>query len=130
MAGAPHPKSAQLARGPKRYRRKVASEKQWQAITAAKCHECRVCGANPVHNGVVIDPHHLVPRSSPWFGDDVKPNIVGVCRTCHDGVTAREPGVCRLLLERLTDDEYAYAVQRGGEDFFERYYRVDFRSAA
>ena len=39
----PYPKSRQLARGERRYRRKVASAKQWQAIMAAKIGPCRVC---------------------------------------------------------------------------------------
>ena len=38
----PYTKSQQLARGAKRYRRKVASPKQWQAIIAAKVGPCRV----------------------------------------------------------------------------------------
>jgi hypothetical protein len=42
VSGEPFPKSAQLARGARRYRRKVASPKQWQAIIAAKQGPCRV----------------------------------------------------------------------------------------
>jgi hypothetical protein len=38
----PYPKAQQLARGARRYRRKVASPKQWQAIIAAKQGPCRV----------------------------------------------------------------------------------------
>lgn len=122
----PFPKSAQLARGPKRYRRKVATPKQWQAIQAAKCRECRVCSANPIHNGVTIDPHHLVPRSAPHFGDDLRENIVGLCRPCHEGVTLREPAHCRLMLTRLSDAEYTYAISRAGEDFAERVYGIEY----
>ena len=39
----PFPKSVQLARGERRYKRKVASPKQWQAISEAKRGPCRVC---------------------------------------------------------------------------------------
>src|SRR5215472_3802788 len=39
----PHPKSAQLARGPKRQRRIVATKEEWAAIAAAKQGPCRIC---------------------------------------------------------------------------------------
>jgi hypothetical protein len=44
LSGEPDPKSRSLARGARRYRRKVASPKQWQAIIAAKRGPCRVYG--------------------------------------------------------------------------------------
>ncbi len=125
MSGDPFPKSSQLARGERRYRRKVASPKQWQAIRAAKCRECRVCGANHVHNGgAVIDSHHLVPRDQ--HGDDVRHNIVGLCNVCHRRVEHRKHDVCRTMLERLTDAEYAYAVDKLGEGVFERVYGITY----
>jgi len=46
MAGAPYPKSAQLARQEKRYRRKVASPKMWARIAAEKQGPCRACAAS------------------------------------------------------------------------------------
>lgn len=81
----PRPKSAQLARGQRRYRRHVASPKQWQALQAAA-------------------------------------NLVPLCPSCHDLVTRRNSIECRLLLDNLTDAEYAYMIERGGEQYPERAY--------
>lgn len=115
----PYPKDAQLARGPKRYRRKVASPKQWQAIRAEKCAgHCRICRIAAPSGG--HDAHHLVSRED--FGDDVPRNIIGLCRDCHRGVTLREERHCRLMLTRLSDDEYAYMISRGSENYPERAY--------
>lgn len=119
----PYPKEQQLGpRRVKRYRRRVASPKQWEALRAAKLGPCRICGEQ---DKTVLELHHVVPRQM-WNGDDHADNLVSLCRGCHRGVTMREPAHCRLLLTGLTDDEYAYAVQRAGEDFFDRYYRVEF----
>jgi 5-methylcytosine-specific restriction endonuclease McrA len=123
----PFPKSVQLARGERRYRRKVASAKQWQAIRAAKCsRECRICGAGPavVTGSVTLESHHLVSRED--HGDDVADNIVGLCADCHRGVTLREPAHGRLLLTRLSDAEYSYMVSKGGEDYPERAYGISY----
>lgn len=125
----PRPKSAQLARGQRRYRRKVASPKRWQAIIAAKQGPCRVC-CDPATNGRIfghIEFHHVVPRDAPWFGDDVAENIAPLCPTCHPLVTALEPTACRALLAALTDDEYAYCVAKRGEAFFTRAYGLEYR---
>lgn len=118
----PFPKSAQLARGAKRYRRKVASAKQWEAIWAAKRGPCRVCTAYAFDS--VIDPHHLVFRED--AGDDVPENIVPLCRGCHEALHKRAPAIARLLLSKLTDAEYAYMVTRGGEDYPERAYGIEY----
>lgn len=126
MAGEPYSKERQLARGARKYRRKVASPKQWQAIQAAKCRECRVTGANRIHNHATIDPHHLIPRDAPWFGDDVADNIIGLERSIHEGIELREPAHCRLMLTRLTDAEYAYAVDKAGEGWAERIYGISY----
>jgi 5-methylcytosine-specific restriction endonuclease McrA len=117
----PYPKSSQLARGERRYRRKVASPKQWQAIEAAKRGPCRVCKDAP---RMLIELHHVVPRDR--HGDDVADNIVPLCPDCHHGVELREPAHCRLMLTRLTDAEYAYAVGKGGEGVFERVYGIEY----
>ena len=119
----PYSKEQQLSRGAKRYRRKVASPKQWQRIYEEKvmCKGCRVCFKLI---GTPIDPHHLIPRD--YFGDDVPNNIIGLCRDCHRGVELREPAHCRLMLTRLSDAEYAYAVGKAGEGFAERIYGVEY----
>lgn len=120
----PFPKSAQLARGERRYRRKVASPKQWQAIAAAKMGPCRVCEARGVF---VPSPgwmqlHHLVARAH--GGADTAANIVPLCSLCHSDVTGRNRDACEALLSTLADDEYAYCVSQGGEDYFERAYGI------
>ena len=115
----PFPKSAQLARGPKRYRRKVASAKRWQAIWDAKRGPCRVCRMHGT-----TDPHHLVFRED--YGDDIEANIVPVCRPCHEALHVRAPAIGRLLLSSLSDAEYAYMIQRGGEDYPERAYGIEY----
>lgn len=122
----PYPKSAQLARGASRYRRKVASPKQWQAIIAAKQAPCRVC-RDAASNGSVhsrIQFHHLVSRED--HGDDVADNIVPLCEDCHGQVTRRVPATRRTLLSHLSDAEYAYMIERGGEDYPERAYGVSY----
>lgn len=120
----PYPKAAQLARGARRYRRKVASPKSWQAIIDAKIGPCRVC-CDPGRNGSQwgrIQMHHIVPRD--LGGDDVADNVLPLCGQCHDEVTRRNPDAMRLLAESLTDAEYAYAIERCGEGALERLYRV------
>jgi hypothetical protein len=115
VAGQPDPKSRTLARGERRYRRKVASPKQWQAIIAAKGSSCRL-----VHAGFVlatygpVQYHHLVPRD--MGGDDVADNIVPLCPTDHELITRGNATALYRLGERLTDAEYAYIVGRLGED--------------
>jgi hypothetical protein len=118
----PWPKSSQFARGPRRYRRKVASPKGWQAIADAKMGPCRVCGLAPAYQTIstVIQLHHLVWRED--HGDDVADNIVPICRACHASVHRRAAVPCGLLLKGLSDAEYAYMVTRGGEDYPERVY--------
>lgn len=118
----PRPKSAQLARGTRRYRRKVASPKQWQAIIAAKIGPCRAC-VIPYYNGSdwsLVEFHHVVSRQD--GGDDLADNIVPVHRSCHANITARAPAATRRLLASLTDAEYAYMIDRGGESYPERAY--------
>ncbi len=120
----PYPKEKQLARGERRYRRKVASPKQWQAIIAAKQGPCRICGAE-ASNGRLhghIHLHHIVPRD--LGGDDLPDNIVPLCPDCHDRVTRREADTCCLLVFRLADAEYAYAVGKLGEQVWERAYGI------
>jgi hypothetical protein len=118
----PFPKSVQLARGKRRYRRKVSSPKTWARIWDAKRGPCRVCSDRAFNS--VIDPHHLVFRED--NGDDVPDNIVPLCRGCHEALHRRAPAICRLLLTRLSDAEYAYMMQRGGEDYAERVYGIEY----
>jgi 5-methylcytosine-specific restriction endonuclease McrA len=120
----PRPKSVQLARGRPRYRRHVASPKQWQVLHAAKSGPCRIC-LDPASNGRVhsrIQLHHVVSRED--HGDDYAANLVPLCPACHVLVTRRSPVECRMLLAHLTDEEYAYMIERGGEQYPERAYGI------
>lgn len=122
----PYPKASQLARGERRYRRKIASPKQWQAIQAAKLGPCRVCGEQ-ANNGIVhglIQLHHLVPRD--LGGDDVADNIVPLCPSCHDHITNRSHTTALILCSSLTDAEYTYAVGKLGEDVWTRAYGIEY----
>ena len=115
MSGDPYPKAKQLARKERRYTRKVASPKRWQQIADAKQGPCRVCGGLPPN-----ELHHIVSRAH--GGADTESNIAPLCQECHGLVTRRIPGTVNAFVAALNDKEYAYAVQHGGEDFFERAY--------
>jgi 5-methylcytosine-specific restriction endonuclease McrA len=117
LSGDPYPKAQQLARSERRYRRYVASPKQWAAIAAAKQGRCRVCAHVPPN-----ELHHLVPRGTPHFGSDVPENIAPLCPECHGLITRRDQPTIKAFLASLTDEEYAAAVETGGEDFWERAY--------
>jgi len=116
VAGQPDPKSRTLARGERRYRRKVASPKQWQAIIAAKGSVCRLALPPWIthERWGAVQYHHVVPRD--MGGDDVEDNIVPLCGIDHDLVTARHKLALYRLGEALTDAEYAYVVGKLGED--------------
>lgn len=115
----PYPKERQLARGERRYRRTVASPKQWQQIVAAKSGPCRICGSRQ-YPGL----HHVVPRD--FHGDDLAQNIVPLCFDCHQRVTDRQKDTCALLVWKLSDAEYAYAIGKLGEKVWERIYGIEY----
>lgn len=121
----PFPKSSQLARGERRYRRKVASPKQWAAIRAEKLdgQPCRIC--DDVRKGayeLTRSLHHLVPRS--MGGDDVADNLVATHNVCHDAVHRRDPVALQNVALTLTDGEYAYVVGKLGEGAMGRLFGV------
>ena len=111
-------KEQQLARGERRYVRKVASAKEWQRIADAKRSLCRICK----HEMPTMDLHHLVARVH--GGDDTDNNVVMLCRGCHVKVTQRSPLHCRVLLAVLSDDEWGYLIRKGGPDYPLRAYGV------
>lgn len=124
MSGDPHPKEKQLARGERRYRRKVASPREWAAIIAAKQGPCRVCvnvRANG-HDYGRIEFHHLVARAR--GGDDVADNIVPVHAYCHDAVTRRDAGALAAVAESLSELEHAYIVGKLGDTALVRLFGV------
>jgi hypothetical protein len=124
LSGAPDPKSRSLARGERRYRRKVASPKQWQTIIAAKTGPCRVCDLRDGGLRGFNEYHHLVERDAPHFGDDVADNIVPLHSVCHAAVTAGVLSARRKLAESLSDAESSYCVAKLGEDALERLFGV------
>lgn len=109
----PYSKDSQLARSTRRYVRRVASPKRWEAIADARQGPCLVCGNRPPN-----ELHHLIARSQ--GGSDTEGNIVPLCRRCHLHVEERRPAACRMLAAALDDLSYAYVVEHGGENFFER----------
>lgn len=117
----PFPKSSQLARGERRYRRKVASPKQWAAIRAEKGRYCRIAESYP-HDSSHVHYHHLISRSQ--GGDDVAANLVPLCVAHHKRVTERDALTLRLLAEMLEDAEYAYVVGKLGEGAMGRLFGV------
>lgn len=120
----PYSKATQLGSQRKRYRRKVASRKQWERIVAEKAGPCRVC-CDVLGNGHDLGRitfHHIVSRQD--GGDDVPDNICPVHADCHDRLTQRRHSAAKILLVGLTDAEYAYMIERGGEDYPERAYGI------
>lgn len=115
----PFPKTAQLARKERKYKRKVASPKQWQAIAAERQGPCLICGA-PAPNEL----HHVLPRAH--GGEDKAKNLAPLCRGCHDLITRRDPQAARAFVDALDDDSYAYAVTEGGENIWERHYGLTY----
>lgn len=116
-------KEQQLARGDRRYRRKVASPKAWQRIIDAKEGPCRCCKLTGL-----VEYHHLVPRAI--GGSDAEDNIVPLCRYCHQLVTERDRRFCALLRANLSDAEYAYAADLLGDARFDDRYPVEYRSVS
>lgn len=112
-----------------RYRRQVASASRWARIIDAKLGPCRVCGASAYNGGAFpkVQFHHVVLRIH--GGDDLPDNIVPLCLECHDRVTRRKPDECEKLLAELEPAEYAYMVERGGEDYPERAYGIRYSRA-
>jgi hypothetical protein len=132
LSGQPDPKSRSLARGERRYRRKVASPREWQRIIAAKIGPCRVCmtprlnGGSSAHAPYPVSFHHLVPKS--LGGDDLEDNIVPLCgdgtRGCHGKAEALDGFVLLHLAASLSEAEKAYCEAKLGEDALGRLFGV------
>lgn len=126
----PHPKEAQLKPGrPRRYRRKVAGPKQWQALRAEKLTACRVCELvypdYPTQEPLFppLELHHLVSRSK--GGDDVADNLYPICRGHHKDVEERFATTLKIVARSLTDAEYAYIIGKLGEGGIERLFGLN-----
>jgi len=113
-------KEQQLARGERRRFRKVANWRERVKLRREKLGPCRTCGAT-----WDLELHHLVKRSA--GGGDVADNLVSLCRNCHHlYIHKRDPIMAHVLLANLSDAEYAYMIERGGEDYPERAYGVSY----
>ena len=110
------PQSGGIGRKKPASRRRAGSAR-WAELRARKLGPCRCC-----QGSVGIQLHHLVPRAQ--LGADTESNLVPLCRVCHDRVTRRDKAACKALRLSLSDEEYAYASERLGEDLFEAYYPV------
>ena len=124
MSGDPYSKEAQLARGERRYRRKVASPKEWQRLRAAKLGPCRVCvnvRANG-HDYGQVQLHHLVARIH--GGDDVEDNLVPVHEFCHGRITRRDKEALKAVADSLSDFERGYVLRKVGEAGYSRIFGV------
>jgi HNH endonuclease len=100
---------------------------QWEKIAAEKLGPCRVCGSEGRNGRLygLIHLHRLVSRQD--GGDDVPDNIVPLCPSDHARVTQRDAGTALVLMLALSDAEYGYMVERGGEDYLERAYGLVYR---
>ncbi len=119
----PFSKSEQLARGPKRPKRLVASKKRWAEIAARKQGPCKGCLAPPPNQ-----LHHVISRAH--GGADTEANIIPLCLYCHQKITEHDAEMSRIVVARLDDSEYSYAIEHGGEGFFERAYGLKYVRAA
>lgn len=134
MAGDPYPKSAQVPKTRKKYRRIVASRKQWEALREERIGGCLLCQWLNETQAFPSSLHHVVPRDR--FGDDIAENLVPLCgggTTGHHGlIEAGDHEACRAFAEMLphfAEDSYAYATTKMGDDAFLRLYRVRFEAA-
>lgn len=119
----PYSKSTQLARGERRFHRKVASPKRWAVIADEKQGPCRVCGAAAPN-----ELAHLIGRAQ--GGPDRSWNIAPLCRLHHALFDQRDATVCRTVCESLTDEEYAGLVEHAGENVFEARFGIKYERAA
>lgn len=116
----PMSKEQQLARKERRYKRRVASPKQWQMIAAERQGPCLTCGS-PAPNEL----HHILPRVR--GGEDKARNIAPLCSECHGILTRRaSAALARMFVAALDDEQYAYAVTNGGETIWESVYGLKY----
>jgi hypothetical protein len=77
----------------------------------AQSHDCISCG-----HGIVVEAHHILSRGR--GGDDVLPNLVGLCQECHHayhGNPYRAFGV-RIDANHVRQAIAGYIRSEAGED--------------
>lgn len=104
----PHPK-------PERRKGNAPIRIRYTGAVLRKClreRECRRCGY------AAGSGHHIVPKGSPHFGDDVEENVVPLCGSgttgCHGEVERHVEAACREVGAKLRDDEIAYVLRKLG----------------
>jgi len=100
----------------------AAPPADWHRIIEAKRGPCRACTtpSNNGHDFGRVTFHRLVKPED--GGGDEADNIVPLHELCRSNVTERRGLAVANLLASLTDAEYSYCVEHGGEDYFERAY--------
>ena len=74
--------------------------------------------------------HHVVPKGSPNFGDDLPANLVALCTGCHGDVEGRKGTARKELgayLVRCRPDVIEYARKKldpGGDAWLQRHYKI------
>lgn len=122
----PEPSSGGMGR-PKRKTPTRALPSVLEAIKAAKCLTCRLCGASAAL--VQVNAAHLVPRGmggtigGEWTAD----NIVGLCGHgnidgCHGLIDGYDLEARTALRSKLTEQELAYIEAKMGRDWLDRRY--------
>lgn len=131
----PYPKSLQVPAKRKKYRRIIASRKQWEALRAERLGPCLLCDWLGVAQEHPSSLHHSVPKDALYNGDDVAENLVSLCgdgtQGHHGLVTAGDGDTCRAyaaMLPHLAEDTYAYSTQKMGDDAYLSLYRVRFEA--
>lgn len=81
---------------------------------------CRTKGCN----NLATDPHHIVRKGAPHFGDDVEDNILPLCWMCHHEYHAGnrptfvfKTAEWRYVMEKLGSEE-------AGMEFMSKQYRM------
>lgn len=77
-------------------------------LLAFEYDECATCGTTET-----LHLHHVLYRSH--GGDDVRGNIVPLCRRCHEGVHRGEKAALYAHIRTGRPDVVAYLRQRLGE---------------
>lgn len=120
----PFSKEQQLARPSKPAR---PSAQRQREMRERKQGPCRVCGQTGPNN-----LHHVLPRHYgliAWTESNLIPLCGSGTTGCHGLVEAHDRAAVLAMARSLTNSEYAYVIDRGGEGFFERRYQLKYERA-
>lgn len=91
---------------PKRATAQFIDEKNERRARKLKCQECRTCSNK---EGYRVEPHHIVRRGAPHFGDWHPSNICGLCLACHSAYHSGDDAVKKRIRVALTRAEVEYS---------------------